>query len=298
MTQTTNNGQATAGVATQPTPGATTPAVPQTKNKLSLMLATDSIKRKFMDALGSESATGSFIASLTELCSTDSTLKECDPNLIIFEALKAAALKLPIIKSLGFAYMVPFKKNNVPIPQMQIGYKGYIQLAMRTGQYQTINCDVVYEGELQKTNKLAGTIAFEGEKKSDTVIGYFAYFELLNGFSKTLYMTKDQVTAHAKKYSKSYKTDNSIWKSEFDAMALKTLVRNLLSHWGYLSIEMMNAIANDNDDTLEDERNNTIKDQGNKKTLNAEDVPFEDIPGKKVDQKTGEVTEAGPSYEQ
>jgi recombination protein RecT len=295
MTDNSTGAATQSGVATIKQPG-TAPVAPTTKNKMSLVLASESIKRKFMDALGSESATGSFIASLTDLYASDSYLAQCDCNLVILEALKAAALKLPVIKSLGFAYIVPYKKNNVQIPQMQIGYKGYIQMAMRTGQYRTINADMVYEGELQKVNKLSGEINFQGEKTSDEVIGYFAYLELLNGYSKTLYMTKEAVIKHAKKYSKSYSNASSPWQTEFDAMALKTLTRNLLSHWGYLSIEMMNAIANDNDDNLEDDRNKDVNAKGNKKNLDADDVDYEDVINKQVAKEEAAAGTAGPNY--
>ena len=185
----------------EPTTTTTTAVAPKSDNKsrMSLMLKQDQIKSKFDQALNE--ASGPFIASITEIYASDSYLSVCEPGLVVQEALKAAILKLPILKSLGFAYIVPYKKNGASIPQFQIGYKGYIQLAMRTGQYKTINADIVYEGELREVNKLAGTIAFDGKRKSDKEVGYFAYVELLNGFSKTLYMTKDDVLKHAKKYS-------------------------------------------------------------------------------------------------
>jgi recombination protein RecT len=230
----------------------------------------------FQNALSDQAAP--FIASIMEIYSGDSTLVTCDPGQVIKEAGKAAILKLPIIKSLGFAWVVPYKKNGGPaLPQFQIGYKGYIQLAMRTGQYRTINCDVVYKGELQKLNKLTGELAFNGQKESDEVVGYFAYFELLNGFNKTLYRSKEDMIKHAQKYSKSWGKPSSPWTTEFDAMSLKTQLRGLLSHYGYLSIEMMNAIAQDNDDTLEEERDSAVAEKGNKKELNITDATFEEI---------------------
>ena len=127
---------------------------------------------------------------------------------MVAQALKAAVLKLPITKALGFAYIVVFNNSvkqpdgswmKVPTPTFMPGYRGYIQLAMRTGQYRTMNTDIVYEGEVQKVNKLAGEINFDGKKLSDKIVGYFAYFETLNGFSKTLYMTVEQMATHAKK---------------------------------------------------------------------------------------------------
>lgn len=215
-------------------------------DSLKKMLEAPSVQEQFKNALAENS--GPFVASIIDLYGGDQYLQNCEPKAVVMEALKAAVLKLPIIKSLGFAYIVPYKSNNVLVPQFQIGYKGLIQLAMRTGQYRIINADVVYEGEYQSKNKLTGEYALDGEQKSESIVGYFAHFEMLNGFSKTLYMTKDKVLAHAKKYSKSFNVRNGPWEKEFDAMAIKTVVRGLLSHWGFLSVEMINAMNDDSND--------------------------------------------------
>lgn len=263
--------------------------------KMRAMLDDEGVKKQFANALGE--ASGPFIASVMEIYSGDSTLVTCDPKIVISECLKAAILKLPVIKSLGFAWVVPFKKKGVAIPQFQIGYKGYIQLAMRTGQYRTINNDAVYEGELKdQADKLTGKIDFNGKRTSDVIVGYFAHFELLNGFSKTLYMTKEDMTKWAAKYSKSYNTDNSIWKSEYDGMALKTVLRRLLSHWGFLSIEMANALESDDERNLTDDRNETVAEKGNKKTIDAEDVSYEDIINNQVKKEQEAEATNGPSY--
>jgi len=150
-------------------------------------------------------------------------LQKCDPQAIIAQCLKAAQLNLPIIKSLGYAYIVPYKGT----PTFIIGWKGLIQLAMRSGQYKYINADAIYEGELVKFNRLSGSVEITGEPTSDKAIGYFAYFQLLNGFEHTVYMTKEQVEAYGKKYSKTY--NNGPWQTEFDAMAKKTVLRKALS---------------------------------------------------------------------
>jgi recombination protein RecT len=207
------------------------------------MLNASSVQDQFRNALAENA--GTFVASVIDLYGGDSYLQNCDPKKVVMEALKAAVLKLPINKSLGFAYIVPYKSGNEHLPQFQIGYKGLIQLAMRTGSYRIINADIVYEGEFRSRNKLTGEFDLGGRKTSDVIIGYFAYIELLNGFSKTLYMTKERVIQHAEKYSKSYKTANGPWTKEFDAMAIKTVLRNLLSHYGFLSVEMVNAFDND-----------------------------------------------------
>ena len=264
--------------------GAVEPKVNPKTLALKNVLNTDSVKEQFKNALGKNADT--FIASVIDLFNSDSKLRECNPNQVVMEALKAAVLHLPINKSLGFAYIIPYY-NSYPKkdeygrdmigqdgkkiwekklePTFQLGYKGYIQLAMRTGQYRTLNADVVYEGEVRKVSKLTGEIAFDGDKKSDKVIGYFCYFELLNGFAKTLYMTVDQMANHAKRYSKGLKKEVTVdqlkaladlpvstddnktvgWLGNFHSMGVKTVVRNLLSKFGYLSVEMQTAIADD-----------------------------------------------------
>lgn len=214
--------------------------------RLKNALSVESVQEQFRNAL--QENAGPYIASLIDIYNNDKTLQDCEPRAVIMEALKAATLKLPINKSLGFAYLVPYKTKGKAEPQMQIGYRGYIQLAMRTGQYRHINADVVYEGELQKADKLTGAIDLSGDPKSGKIIGYFAYIETINGFSKTLYWTKSEVTAHAERFSKSYTRATSAWQTDFDAMAKKTMLRNLLSHYGYMSVEMAQAIASDTSD--------------------------------------------------
>jgi recombination protein RecT len=249
---------------------------------LKTMLAAPSVAEQFQNALKEASST--FVASVIDLYNGDNALKQCEPKAVVMEALKAAVLKLPINKSLGFAYIVPFSNSKkdeqgqwtkTMQPTFMLGYKGYIQLAMRTGQYKTINADVVYEGELKTRDKLTGEIDFSGEKTSENVIGYFAHIILLNGFSKTLYMDKIKVDSHAKKHSKSYAQTNGAWKTNFDEMALKTVLRNLLSHYGFLSVEMMGAIDSDSDNVTQ-ERDNQIED-ANTKPINIQDISYEEV---------------------
>ena len=136
---------------------------------------------------------GSFSASIIDLYNSDKTLQECDPRQVMGEALKAASLKLPINKQLGFAYVIPYRdyKSGMQIPQFQLGYKGMIQLCMRTGSYKYINAGEVYEGELVKIDKLTGEVDLSGEAVSDKIVGYFAYMETVNGFKKAFYWTKE-----------------------------------------------------------------------------------------------------------
>jgi recombination protein RecT len=188
-----------------------------------------------------------FVASLIDLYASDTYLQKCEPGKVVMEALKAATLKLPINKSLGFAYVIPYKnKAGQQEPQFQMGYKGLIQLAMRTGQYRYINADKVLEGELKRHDKMTGEIEL-GEPTGSKVIGYFAMIETVNGFRKVIFWTRDQVEAHAKRFSKAYNSTHSPWKTDFDAMALKTLLKSLLGKYGIMSIEMANAFSKDSD---------------------------------------------------
>lgn len=235
---------------------------PQTPTQqLSSMIAGKAMQEQFRNALGDNA--GTFTASLIEMVASDQNLQKCPPAQIVAEALKAASMKLPVNKSLGFAYIIPYKnKGQGMTPTFQIGYKGLIQLALRTGQYRGINADVVYEGELIRADKLRGTINLDGEQKSDKVVGYFAYIELVNGFSKTLYMSVEQVTHNAVQYSKSVPrgvTEEKLaeragqvptglgWWGNFDSMALKTVLRQLISKYGFMSVEMQGGVIADQD---------------------------------------------------
>lgn len=226
------------------------PAVQRMNN----MLSSKSVKERFESALKTHSDV--FVSSILAVYSADSYLQKCDPGLVIKECLTAATLNLPINKSLGFAYIVPYNKkkkvgNNWVdnfLPQFQLGYKAYIQLAIRTGKYRFINADVVYEGELKSTDKLSGAIDLTGKRTGDEVVGYFAYLETLNGFTKTVYADAADVEAHAQKYSQSYKNDTykkSAWSTNFDEMALKTMIRKLLGKYGIMSVEMADAYESD-----------------------------------------------------
>lgn len=244
-------------------------------DKLKGILSAGSVQEQFKNALGANS--NSFVASVIDLYNTDKSLQTCDPNKVVMEALRAAVLKLPLNKSLGFAYVLSFKNKGVPTPTFIIGYKGLIQLALRTGEYRHINADIVYEGEIKGRDKLTGAIDFTGERTSDKVMGYFAHIELLNGFQKTLYSEVNEIAKHAKKHAPSIKYSKDItvkslaslagkdptgigWTGDFDSMALKTVLRELLSKWGYLSIEMQSAIAKDIETDIQSERDQAIED--------------------------------------
>lgn len=212
------------------------------------VLNNESIRKNFENIL--EENAGAFMSSIIELYQSDTNLQKCDANAVVLEALKAATLKLPINKALGFAYLVPYGS----VPTFQLGYKGYIQLAQRSGQYKYINADIVYEGEKVTYDRVTGMLEITGEPKSEKAIGYFAYFQLLNGFEKAVYWSKEKVLAHAKRFSKQYANKNGSWQTNFDAMALKTVIRNIISKYGIMSVEFANTLAAESvDDKIEAE---------------------------------------------
>ena len=216
--------------------------------RLKGILNNETMQQNFRNILAENA--GAFMASIIELYQSDGALQKCDPNRVVLEALKAATLKLPINKQLGFAYIIPY--NNVPT--FQLGFRGLIQLAQRSGQYRYINADVVCEGESVNYNRITGMLEISGTAKSETPVGYFAYFQLLNGFEKCVYWTREKVEAHAKRYSKAWSKADSPWHTNFDAMALKTVLKTIISKYGVMSVEFANAIANDSvDDRVEAE---------------------------------------------
>ncbi|MBW9314726.1 recombinase RecT [Bacillus subtilis] len=252
------------------------------------LLSSPSVIKRFEEVLGKRAT--QFTASILSLYNSEQMLQKTDPMSVISSAMVAATLDLPIDKNLGYAWIVPYGGK----AQFQLGYKGYIQLALRTGQYKSINCIPIHEGELQKWNPLTEEIEIDFEKReSDAVIGYAAYFELINGFRKTVYWTKAQVEKHKKKFSKS----DFGWKNDWDAMALKTVLKAVLSKWGILSVEMQKAVIEEDktreriDITNEADSSEIIDSEpSNKeeteKTSTQEADPFD---GKPVDIKEDEL---------
>lgn len=212
-----------------------------TQNSIKGLMDSPAVKKRFEEVLNKRAP--QYMSSIVNLVNSDTNLKKCEPMSVIASCMVAATMDLPVDKNLGYAWVVPYKDK----AQFQLGYKGYIQLALRTGQYKAINVVEVREGELINWNPLTEEVEIDfTQRKSDKVIGYAGYFKLLNGFEKTVYWSKEDVEAHAKKFSKTYNFANSTWKTDFDAMAKKTVLRNLLSKWGILSIEMQNAYVADN----------------------------------------------------
>jgi len=247
-------------------------------NKMKSMLQNKTIQEQFKNSL-KENA-GAFTASLLELYSGDTYLQECEPKEVVQQALKAVSLKLPINKNLGFAWIIPRKDKGKLKPNFQIGYKGYIQLAMRTGSYKTINADSVPTGYKVVKDLLSGSIRFEGEDDGKGIQGYFAHFELLNGFSKTVYMTKEEVINHAKAYSQGFSNKYMPWQTDFDSMAKKVPLSYLLRTYGIMSTEMMNAVSNDPD--LE-RKSKQDMDEDLKETFDNESLLDEETPETKLD---------------
>lgn len=201
---------------------------------------------------------GSFVNNLVALVANNANLQVCEPYTIMFAAMKATALNLPLDNSLGFAYVLPYKDNkkNITVAQFQLGYKGVKQLALRTAQFLKLNATEVREGEFVRRDRLSGDIIFNFEDDAEKreklpIIGYVSYFRLSSGFDSTLYMTKAEMEAHALRYSQTYRSKDtkikaaSKWTTDFDAMALKTVTKLNLSKNAPLSVELADAIKAD-----------------------------------------------------
>lgn len=260
--------------------------------------AMPSVMEQFKNALAENSSL--FVASLIDVYGADSDLLKCEPGLVVKEALKAATLKLPINKSLGFAWIIARNKNKKmanawtkeSIPAFQIGWKGIVQLALRTGQYRYINCDSVLEGELLSYRKLTGELNLNGEAISDKVIGFFAYIELLNGFEKAMYWPKEKVEAHAIKYSQESKKAGKLmgnWAEHFESRAKSTVLKHLISKYGVMSVEMTTAFDLDQSDDKPADMKimEEITDNANKTPLPVTGTIVDE--DQEIDPETGEV---------
>lgn len=230
------------------------------KQTFSAFLSTDAMKKKINEMVGGEKGQ-QFITAIISAVSTNPQLAECDHSTILSAALVGQALNLSPSPQLGQYYMVPFNDNKrgCKVAQFQIGYKGYIQLAIRSGYYKKLNVLAIKEGELVKYDALNEDIEvklIEDEEKREKAptIGYYAMFEYLNGFRKTLYWTKKHMEAHAEKYSMGYKAHKgyTFWEKDFDGMAYKTMLRQLISKWGIMSVDMQKAMESDMAEIKED----------------------------------------------
>ena len=257
------------------------------------MLEMPAYKNKFNEMLGKKAA--GFMSSIIAVTNNNKLLAKAEPATVIGAAAQAAMLDLPINQSLGFAYIVPYKGA----AQFQLGYKGYIQLAQRSGQYVDIGAKTVYEGELEYENRLLDKFKF-GERTGDKVIGYLAYFRLTNGFEKMLFMELDEMIAHAKKYSKSYSGGTEKWGlADFNTMAEKTVLKRLLSQYGPLrieSVQMSQALSNDGgvismnkDGDFDVSFDGETIDAEYEETVNEPNGDTYNVAGEIIDANTGEV---------
>jgi|LSQX01.1.fsa_nt_gb recombination protein RecT len=221
------------------------------KNTLTIAqyVRQDAVGKRLDDLLGKRAP--QFITSLVAAANANKALNGCKPESVVSAALIAASMDLPINQNLGFAYLIPYKNKDGEVCQFQMGYKGFIQLAQRSGFYKTINASEIKEGEIIKFDRLSGEIDFEWiedqiEREKTPTVGFVAYFKLLNGFEKSLYMTAEELEAHAKKYSKNYaKSGTGLWKDSFDDMAKKTVLKLLISKFGPLNTQLQKAITED-----------------------------------------------------
>lgn len=264
------------------------------------LMKTDDVKSRFSMALGGKAP--QFMISIINAVANNGRLKQCNPNSIMAAAMVAASIDLPVDSNLGFSALVPYND----ICQFQMMYKGYIQLAIRTGAYEKMNCAEVYADELEMYNPITGECIFtenfssckdRKNKDFNKVVGYYAWFRLKSGFVKELYMSKAEITEHAKKYSSAYrkdlyeKTKTSQWSINFDTMAKKTVLKLLLSRWGVLSVTMQRAIEADQK-TFDANGNGSYGDnQPDNFTLENEvtEPQFNKIPYEETKNKTTEV---------
>ena len=224
-----------------------------TTTKVQTLLSSESVKERLNEILGKRAST--FATSVLQIIKSSDLLAQAEPNSVVGAAMTAATLNLPLNNSIGFAYIIPFNTKNKDgsssvKAQFQLGYKGFLQLAQRSGQFKTVNVTEVKDGEILSRDRLTGDIEFSWiqddliREKTKTV-GYVSYFSLLNGFQKNMFMSIDELNAHGGKFSKTFKQQYGLWKTDFDSMAKKTVLKLLLSKYAPLSIDMQTAVQTD-----------------------------------------------------
>lgn len=236
-------------------------AVQQTAKKETVksLIESANIKGRFQEMLGKRAP--QFISSVISLVNSDTMLAKASPHSVIFSAAMAATLDLPVNKNLGFAFIIGYNTKQPDgsyqvEAQFQMGYKGYIQLALRSGQYRHINVAEVYEGQVKSFNRVTEAIEFDWTAPdTGNVMGYVAYFELINGFEKTVYWPKATVEAHKIRYVKA--KSFSPWITDYDKMAKKTVLKNTIATWGILSVDMQRALVADEGTPTDLEGTNT-----------------------------------------
>lgn len=225
----------------------------------SMKMSSDKFQSKIMEVLQDKKRAAKFTASICSAVANHPELQECEATTILSSALLGESLNLSPSPQLGQFYIVPYKdrKRGRTVGTFQLGYRGYVQLALRSGYYKKINVLEIKEGELVSWNPLTEEIKVnliedDTDRELRPTVGYYVSFEYLNGFSKAMYWSKDKMLSHAKKYSKAYASDTkngtsySFWTSDFDGMAKKTMLRQIISKWGVMSTEMNTAFVADN----------------------------------------------------
>lgn len=224
--------------------------------KFSVAIKSDLYKKLINDTLGDKAIALRFIADVSTLVANNSTLQDCDPKTVLSAALLAQSLNLPLAPTLGFAYIIGYKNTkkdaNGQQYQMyeatfQAGWKAWVQLAIRTGAYEKIGVKPVHEGEVVGQDEFGDeVIKFDHQFDDKPIVGYYAYFELVTGFKKTIYWTKEQCEKHGKRYSPEYRMyGTGKWKEMFDEMALKTVLKQLISKWGIMSVQLQTMVQAD-----------------------------------------------------
>ena len=228
-----------------------------TKLGFTAFVTSNAITNKINQVIGDEKSGKRFISAIVSAVNVNPLLKECDNASILSGALLGESLNLSPSPQLGMYYLVPFNdKERGKVATFQLGYKGYIQLAIRSGQYKKLNVIAIKDGELIKYDPLeeeikVNLIEDEEEREKANTIGYYAMFEYVNGFKKSIYWSKEKMEAHALKYSQGYRADKqkktayTFWSKDFDGMAYKTLLRQLISKWGIMSVDMQQAYESD-----------------------------------------------------
>ncbi len=228
-----------------------------TKKGLTAYLAQDAVRNQINSIIGGKNGSR-FISSIVSAVQATPALQECTNPSILSAALLGESLNLSPSPQLGQYYLVPYdnKSKEVKEAQFQMGYKGYIQLAIRSGQYKKLNVLAIKEGELVHFDPLNEEIEVrliedELAREEAKTIGYYAMFEYTNGFRKAIYWSREKMEAHAKKFSPGYKKDLekhtawTFWAKDFDSMAYKTMLRQLISKWGIMSIDLVTALDAD-----------------------------------------------------
>lgn len=257
------------------------------KPKFTAVINSDGYKKLINNTLGNPTKAARFVTAITSAVSTNPALAECEASTIVSAGLLGEGLNLSPSPQLGQYYLVPFndRKNGRKVAQFQLGYKGYIQLAIRSGQYKKLNVLPIKEGELISFNPLEEEIEVqliedETAREEAATIGYYAMFEYTNGFKKAMYWSREKMESHAEKYSMGYKAKKgyTFWEKDFDAMACKTMLRQIISKWGIMSIEMQKALESDSA---------VISENGS--------VDYIDAPSAEVETVQPEVVEVEPA---